>query len=215
MVNFLLQTIAGENLLVKTRIRKKGLQFGFKEKRYDLYTKWIPKKDVDVLGSEGPNRYHVKYKSHFFWVEKETKDIVTISTPSIQLCVLYEIPGSYEGNFKDVSRSEIIELKDIKERIGYKYSFVFYIIDGNETMYLLRTDVEDYVAPYTVDYKPVLKKFGYEAIKESNNRWRRISDDDYRNWDKLIWQRNENYYEKWVPKEDVFVYNETDEPLRY
>ncbi len=181
----------------RTNTREIRTTIPAKAAKYDLellpgrnqrYQAWVPVEETTLIGRYF-DRYRVKCKDHFFSVEDETGDMVKLHLYELNVPHGYldvDFGGGRTEATKWVYRSEIMEIADITERLcffkcllkrehftspeQYQGSDVFYILDENETHFLLKED--------------------------------------------SYWKR-ENPREEWVPKKEVFVYNETDEPIEY
>ena len=183
-----------QHLKLGTLSYEKATKFGFErhKKTKSWFLKWVLINSCQYVGEANviERSYRVRYQGHFFRVNEETEENVKLiidetNNPEVEKNIDF-IPRRMAPSIKWVERSEIQEIKDIKERVCFydpnktlpsesnedcsNRSDVFYILDENETHYLLREDT------YLPKEKPC---------------------------------------EVWIPKDDVFVYNETDEPLRY
>ena len=135
--------------------------------------------------------------------------------------------GNIPVNTMWVPRSEITELSEVKERIGLlPEGDVVYIIQESDDAYLIKIDDIDYLTepfvegyesteriPLSIDHTLLKthfekgnKKRLQRLIQREKKRHKTVQD---------IWKKQDGWFYKWVPKDEIFVYNETDEPLRY
>jgi len=176
---------------LQTRLREKALRHNFEEVKPSIWMKWVPLNEVKGIGPTPQNLYRVKYKDDYFKVSQETEDTVSLYTNSGLIARKYGLKffGYYDWSEElVVQRDEITEMQDIKERVGLRKKSVrdiYLIVDENEDSYLLR-EIND--------------------SKDIHNSG---------SMEKWGWKRVKGCYQKWFPKEEVFVYNATDEPLRY
>ena len=214
-----------DNLFIlRTHFKEKAEKYG----RFNIYDESgylgryglkVPTNDVEYIKNYY-ERYRVKYREHFFEVVDENEESVTLKTSDWDIFDLYHLEiNSYDMVAKkEVKRAEIIKLYDIKERIGIHRNHVYYLIDESDEEYLIQTASINKMIPYIPGFKPVKREDGsYRAVntKQGLTEWKSISESDYNNWEKRLCRKNGEFYARWIPKEKVFVYNETDEPLRY
>ena len=181
----------------------------------DHYRKWIPKDNVCMLSEGrglGVGSKWVKYAENFFILEEEKGDEVKLVTNRGTLRKKYNMKLSTMW----VKRDDITELEDLDEKYAnliHGMGDIFLIEDETENEYLLRPAYEGEILHGDIKQKK------YYYIEEDSGhgylRKREISKEMYEHWKDYRWTRKGKWFEKWVPKEDVFVYNETDEPLRY
>jgi hypothetical protein len=198
--------------LLFTRIKEKGERHGFKRNTYDRYEKWVNPEECQVTdGWNWPEKYRVKYKDHFFIIYEETEKEVCLMSPTEHLAIKYGFTQEdRDANYlKWVRRSEVIPIDKINERVGlYIYKSqrtheyekdeywlqVFEILDENENEYLISSGA---------DPSPNEGPWSSKGALYKNEPW------------EYDWIKKEDHFEKWVLKEAVFVYGESDEPLRY
>jgi len=207
--------------------------------RHDHYSGWVFEKSIRRI-KRYIDRFFVMYKGHFFshWDTNLQTHEVHIGTSSHYIGDKFGIKidwaelkaGFLPGYHIWVDESEIQQLSSVSDRIGYYHYYVVYIDDEDENNYWIRTDDYDRVEPFVkgCEFIPKeyeakgVKKVKYEVISHthpsSRERKRDIYPEDIeelkiRKCD--LWEKKENWYYKVVPKDDVFVYNESNEPLRY
>ena len=153
-----------EHLKLGTLSYEKATKFGFEKhkKTKSWFLKWVPINSCQYVGKANvmERKHRVRYQGHFFKVSEETDDEVELivdesNNPEVEKNIGFK-PRRMDYSRKWVKRSEIQEIKEIKERICFygpdktlpgesiedcsNRSEVFYIQDENETHYLLRED---------------------------------------------------------------------------
>ena len=119
---------------------------------------------------------------------------------------------------------------------------VVHIIEERDDAYLIKTDVWDVAEPFVKGFELVKhttttsggeENVEYEVISKTRRGEQRFITPEWkaRRGEREFltprqkeiyqfkldnpWEKKGDWYYKWVPKDEIFVYNETDEPLRY
>jgi hypothetical protein len=188
--------------LIFTKNREKGLKFGFEEKRYDRFELLVDPDELEIIKifKDGSfDKYRVKYRDHYFRVFEETEDEVLIYQRGYTanlVANLYEMDFSYYDSEakKWVSKREITDIRDITDkRLGLYEGIVCQIVEEKDEKYKIESNMV------------------YSDERELNgDKTKKQLFTDPKGFEKI-----DNTFQKWIPKESIYVYNESDEPIRY
>ena len=181
-------------ITLATVFEEKANTFNFNSvKKNELFfTKEVSLKNCTFIGPY-INRYRVKYQEHFFSVLSESKHSVTLSIhevvpPDIARNLGFQ-PRRWASGIKKVNRNKVTEIINITDKIAFfgPYGSGKLLPGENEMNQYLRSEVVFVLNEK--DQKLLVKKDSY------------ISDNDIT--------------EVWINKEELFIYNENKDPLKY
>ncbi len=182
--------------LLYTHLKEKAEKYGFQKERYDFYTKRVDDREVHPVKTfdEGPiDLYFVKYRDDFFRVSEETEDQVLLMTifPSLGRKYGFIGPERMEMEFnKWVPREETTPIDQIPERLAFYKEIVFQILDQRDNEYLIASGLNDEIVPWYTD------------------------DRFYKKPEEPGWVKVGDRYQKWMPRDKLYIYGEEEIPPR-
>lgn len=181
---FLSNQRRGDQYLIGTWFQDKGERYGFHwGGGLTRYVKWVEESEITVL-NKFIDRFRVKYDDHFFRV---------IGT-------------------KEDGEIELITIRvhhELAHELGFNLQYPelpWLWVMEEDVIHI--SNVVDRIAYYKGDR--FTKKFsnsGVYYVLEENDTHFLLEEDSYRPIDE--WTPEQ----LWIPKKDVFVYNESDEPI--
>ncbi len=167
-------------------------------------------------------RHRVKFRDHYFADEERKNGKIMITAGYEYLRKLYSerygirwVSNPVLGGCEAwVPLDEIVEMKDVKERVCFWEGDVYEVVDENEKQYLLRIDIREAVEPFIEkegkepDYYIISEseKAFLIRLKSDLNYARSILKERYEIENKNPWKKKGEWYYKWIPKEEVYFY---------
>lgn len=183
---------------IGTYYKEKALKFNIDtEKNDDLpYTLIVPWDKLEHVKSYHPAMFQLKYRDHFFGIEKEKVNHVQLLTSNQLIADKYgfELTGDPRQlrYLRWVPRKDVVPVTEVSGDYCYMSKgssggSIYEIIDRNENMVLLKAD--------SLEMRMIEARRYYMDEK----------------WDEI----ENGSYTRWFDKDDVYVYDEHDETFRY
>lgn len=199
---FILGLIEKGKGVITTSVWEKAIRHGFTISQRG-YKKLVNLNEIIEIKpyTRKEDRYRVKYKEHFFEVNFDTEDKVEIAATgelAHPLATIYDMDEDYYDliSTKFVYKKDIIPInKIVNRRLGLYKNIVCDIIEEKKNRFMLSMNID--LTAY---------------------RWKIVNGRSIKTDDALGWKRYNKYnglWTKWVSKEDVYVYTDAKEPLRY
>jgi len=176
-----------------TYIKEKAQKHDFHQVHHYFHSKEVDIFDVKAI--DYPNKYHgdrfrLKYEDHFFWVSRSKENLIEIRTMSKRLSDKYGMKW-YGANFgiKNVDISELIPITEFADGSIANYSaIVVEVMDRKRNQILIQADKNDLLA----------------SVTENSNSLKKWENE---------WSKKGKYYQRWVDREDVYIYGEEEYPI--
>lgn len=200
-----------------TKMKEKAEKYGMKLNRFNLYDKYVSMDEIEKVQPYLSSRHRVKYKEHFFPTGKEEETRVELIAPTFYLCQRYGLISNYDGMHGWVNKCETTPIDEYissqrlclclryseksHEIMGPYLDIVFEILDESDKEFLVASDATD---RENTDGAP------WDMYETRNSKGNMSLDPIEYGWEYI-----NGKWQKWVARERVYVYGESDEPIRY